>query len=90
MVTLIYSPTLSHLVVFMKVSLDDKGRITIPLELRQKLGLRPGEDINLSLINNNLLLRKSLTVNEFQELSRDIRRKLKNKIDSPIEFEKLF
>jgi AbrB family looped-hinge helix DNA binding protein len=55
----------------MKVSLDDKGRITIPLELRQKLGLRPGEDINLSLINNNLLLRKSLTVNEFQELSRD-------------------
>ena len=74
----------------MKVSLDDKGRITIPLVLRQKLGLRPGEEINLSIINKNLLLRKTLTVDEFKDLSSHIRKELERKIDSPIELEKLF
>ncbi|MCK4848219.1 MAG: AbrB/MazE/SpoVT family DNA-binding domain-containing protein [Candidatus Heimdallarchaeota archaeon] len=74
----------------MKVSLDDKGRITIPLVLRQKLGLRPGEEIILSIINKNLLLRKTLTVDEFKDLSSNIRKELERKIDSPIELEKLF
>lgn len=74
----------------MKVSLDDKGRITIPLELRQKLGLRPGQEINLSIINKHLLLRKSLSVDDFEGLSSSIRKKLEKKIDSPIEFDKLF
>ncbi len=74
----------------MKASLDDKGRITIPLELRQKLGLKPGEEINLSIVNKTLLLRKTLTTDEFRDLSNNIRKKLENEIDNPIEFEKLF
>ena len=44
----------------MKVSLDDKGRINIPLKLRQKLGLKPGEEINLSIINTPFFLEKHL------------------------------
>lgn len=87
---LINTPTKTHLVVVMKTALDDKGRITIPLELRKKLGLKPGEEINLSIVNKTLLLRKTLTVDEFKGLSNKIRKKLEKKIDSPIEFEKLF
>ena len=83
-------PTKTHLVVILKTALDEKGRITIPLELRKKLGLKPGEEINLAIVNNILLLRKTLTIDEFEDLSNDIRKKLKRKIDSPIEFEKLF
>lgn len=74
----------------MKVTLDEKGRITIPLEIRKKMEIEPGEKINLSLVNKILLLRKTITVSEFERLSENIRNSIIEKTDNPIEFEKLF
>ena len=74
----------------MNASIDEKGRITIPQDLRKKLGLTPGTRINFAIINNNLLIKKMISPDEFIEVSRKINKLLKENIDSPIEFEKLF
>ena len=74
----------------MKVSIDEKGRITIPQDLRRKLGLTAGVELNLSVIKNFLLIKKVLSTKEFEKLSDNIRESLRREIDSPIKFEKLF
>ncbi len=74
----------------MKVAIDEKGRITIPQELRQKLGLSPGVELNLFVIKNILLIKKVITTEEFETLSKNISKSLTNEISSPIKFEKLF
>ena len=66
------NPTPAHIVEMMKSSIDDKGRIRIPLELRKKLGLTSGVDINFSVINNILLIKKVLSPEEFIEASKKI------------------
>ena len=74
----------------MKASIDEKGRITIPQDIRKKLDLTPGTNINFSVINNILLIKKMISPDEFTEVSSKINKLLKEAIDSPIEFEKLF
>lgn len=73
-----------------KTSIDEKGRITIPQELRKKLGLTPGTNINFSVINDVLLIKKVISPDEFIEISKEINKSLEKTTDSPIEFEKLF
>ena len=74
----------------MKVSIDEKGRITIPRELRKKLGLTAGVELNLSIIKEFLLIKKVLSPKEFEKLSDNISKSLRQETDSPIKFEKLF
>ena len=74
----------------MKVSIDEKGRITIPQELRKKLGLTAGVELNLSIIKDFLLIKKALSAKEFEKLSENISESLRQETDSPIKFEKLF
>ena len=74
----------------LKASIDEKGRITIPQDIRKKLDLTPGTNINFSVINNILLIKKMISPDEFTEVSSKINKLLKEAIDSPIEFEKLF
>ena len=74
----------------LKASIDEKGRVTIPKDLRNKLGLTPGTNINFSIINNILLIKKLISPDEFTEISSKINKLLEETIDSPIEFEKLF
>ncbi len=38
--------------------LSSKGRITIPLELRRKLGLDPDAEVDLEVVDNALRLRR--------------------------------
>jgi AbrB family looped-hinge helix DNA binding protein len=74
----------------MKVSIDEKGRITIPQDLRKKLGLTAGVELNLSIINNFLIIKKALSAKEFNEFSDNISESLRQETNSPIKFEKLF
>jgi len=74
----------------MKASIDEKGRITIPQDLRNKLGLTPGTNINFSVINKILLIKKLISPDEFTEISNKIGKVLEETTNSPIEFEKLF
>ena len=76
--------------VLLKISIDEKGRITIPRELRKKLGLTAGVELNLSIIKDFLLIKKVLSAEEFEKLSDNVSESLKQEIDSPIKFEKLF
>ena len=73
-----------------KASIDEKGRITIPQDLRNKLGLTPGTNINFSVINKILLIKKLISPDEFTEISNKIGKVLEETTNSPIEFEKLF
>ncbi|WP_061215167.1 AbrB/MazE/SpoVT family DNA-binding domain-containing protein [Syntrophomonas wolfei] len=45
-----------------KSTLSSKGQLTIPLEIRKKLGLRQGDQIEISVIDDSIRLRKT---NEF-------------------------
>ena len=74
----------------MRVSIDEKGRITIPQELRRKLGLTAGVELNLSIIKDFLLIKKVISAKEFEKLSDNISESLRQETKSPIKFEKLF
>ena len=39
--------------------LTEKGQVTIPIDLRQQLGLQPGDEIEFVVEGGDLLLRKS-------------------------------
>ncbi len=40
----------------LEVRMDDKGRITIPKEIRRKLGLRPGDRLLIKVHEGNIIL----------------------------------
>ncbi|MBD2036242.1 AbrB/MazE/SpoVT family DNA-binding domain-containing protein [Leptolyngbya sp. FACHB-321] len=52
----------------MKVQIIDDGKITIPLEIRQRLGLREGDELLFSLEGNEVRLRpvKRRRLSEFR------------------------
>ncbi|MFW9902977.1 MAG: AbrB/MazE/SpoVT family DNA-binding domain-containing protein [Candidatus Thorarchaeota archaeon] len=70
--------------------MDEKGRITIPQELRKKMGLNAGVELNISIIKDFLLLKKALSAKEFIKLSDNISEHLSQETNSPIKYEKLF
>ncbi|MHA1520632.1 MAG: AbrB/MazE/SpoVT family DNA-binding domain-containing protein [Promethearchaeota archaeon] len=53
-----------------KVELDDRGRLTIPASLREKLNLKPGDKLSIEIDNGNVLkIKKTPTKEEiFQNL----------------------
>jgi AbrB family looped-hinge helix DNA binding protein len=73
-----------------EATIDEKGRITIPQELRTKLGLNAGTKILFSVVNSTLLVRKAISAKEFEQIVEEISDGLKSQSDSPIAFEKLF
>ncbi|MFW9915261.1 MAG: AbrB/MazE/SpoVT family DNA-binding domain-containing protein [Candidatus Thorarchaeota archaeon] len=70
--------------------IDEKGRILIPLELRQKLGLESGSEIVFMVSGKNIILRSALNSEEFRKLSKKITQEIQNSTNEPIEIEKLF
>lgn len=44
---------------FMKSSISSKGQITVPLEIREKLGLLPGTGVRFELRDGEAVLRKA-------------------------------
>jgi AbrB family looped-hinge helix DNA binding protein len=49
---------------------QEKGQVTIPAEIRKKLGLKKGDQVG------RILREKGLTLEEFMESGREIRGKL--------------
>lgn len=47
--------------------IDDKGRVTIPKELRERLGLEPGERVRLDVEDGRLVVRLQVSREEFVE-----------------------
>ena len=73
-----------------EVQLHDKGRITIPTDIRKKLDLKPGEKLTIQVSNNAITLQPKLSAKELQEKVRKFRSELKTLTQKPITFEKLF
>ena len=71
-------------------TIDEKGRVTIPKELRDQLGLEAGSKIVFAVINNSLLLRKTITVSEFEHISDKITQQLAEQTEAKLELDKLF
>ncbi|HME51340.1 MAG TPA: AbrB/MazE/SpoVT family DNA-binding domain-containing protein [Candidatus Lokiarchaeia archaeon] len=70
---------------------DEKGRVCIPAELRKRMNLKPGEKVVFQLDEHNtILIRKSITVDEFIEKSKKFSKYLASLTDKPIPTEKIF
>jgi len=48
-------------------SLDKRGRVVIPKELREKLGLNPDQSVIVELRGNEIVLKPALKVEKFIE-----------------------
>ena len=51
----------------MGITVDDRGRITLPQELRDELGIRPGQEVEVERTERGILLRTHATPEEFIE-----------------------
>ncbi len=69
---------------------DEKGRITIPIDYRNQLGLESGVKVAFSVINNMLIIRKVINITEFEHITDEITQYLQNANSSPLVLEKLF
>ncbi|TFG10020.1 AbrB/MazE/SpoVT family DNA-binding domain-containing protein [Candidatus Heimdallarchaeota archaeon] len=47
------------------VEIDERGRITIPKEERERLGLKPGEKLMIIEKDGELIIRKIITSDDF-------------------------
>lgn len=51
-----------------KIELDDRGRITIPADIREKLALKSGDKLSVRIeSDNSITLRKSPSLNEIEK-----------------------
>lgn len=49
------------------ITVDDRGRVTLPQDLRDALGLRPGQEVHVERTERGVLLRKATSPEEFIE-----------------------
>lgn len=70
--------------------IDEKGRISIPANLRKRLNLIPGEKILFRIDEKeNLILQKTVSPEEFIEQAKNFRVQLKKVSQKPLEYSKL-
>lgn len=72
-----------------ETTINEKGRVCIPAQLRKKLNLEPGEKIIFQLNHDSLTLRKAITPDEFCKQVNDFQKAVKMATSKPITFEKL-
>lgn len=48
-----------------KTSIDDRGRVTIPREIRRKLDLKKDQNLTVELRNKEIVLKPALQMEEF-------------------------
>ena len=48
-----------------KIEIDDRGRITIPKEMREELGLKPGDGVRIKKRDDALLIEKEIDLPTF-------------------------
>ncbi|MDF7668229.1 MULTISPECIES: AbrB/MazE/SpoVT family DNA-binding domain-containing protein [unclassified Lactobacillus] len=52
--------------------LSSKGQIVIPVAIRRKLGLQDGDELSISVNNDELIIKKMPTALEWADLIKDI------------------
>ena len=51
-----------------RVKVDERGRITLPKEVRVALNIMPGDDLSLSVVGNKIIVEK--IANPFEKLAK--------------------
>ncbi|MFP4412637.1 AbrB/MazE/SpoVT family DNA-binding domain-containing protein [Coleofasciculus sp.] len=62
------------------MKIDTDGKITIPLDIQNKLGFRPGTEIQLEVIGNTLHIRKPQGFSRGKQIITAIRGKATNRL----------
>lgn len=52
----------------LRVRVDEKGRITLPKEVRVALGIRPGDELSIDVVGEKIVIEKS--TNPFEKLGK--------------------
>ena len=52
-------------VIPLKVRVGKRFTITIPKEVRERLGIKEGDELDLIVVNDSIILRKSMSLIEF-------------------------
>ncbi|MFQ5887092.1 MAG: AbrB/MazE/SpoVT family DNA-binding domain-containing protein [Candidatus Hydrothermarchaeales archaeon] len=60
-----------------KTKVDNRGRITIPSEMRATMGIKPEQDVILERKHNEILVYKPLEPEEFIEKARGLQKAIK-------------
>jgi AbrB family looped-hinge helix DNA binding protein len=50
------------------VTMTVKGQITVPVEIRRSLGLKPGRKLNISLNGDSIVIQKPAALEEVRQL----------------------
>ena len=53
--------------IFVGTIVDDRGRITLPQEMRDALGLQPGKEVRVERVENGIVIRRAISKEEFIE-----------------------
>ncbi|NMC06670.1 MAG: AbrB/MazE/SpoVT family DNA-binding domain-containing protein [Candidatus Lokiarchaeota archaeon] len=78
------------MVTIMEALVDEKGRICIPKEIREKLDLKTGERMLFQMSNGNIILRRTVSTEEFLKSAETLQEKIRRSRASPVPFEKAF
>lgn len=60
-----------------KLKVDERGRITLPVEMREALGIRPSSEVVAEEREEGLLVYKKITPEEFLSEARNLQEKIK-------------
>ena len=60
-----------------KLKIDERGRVTLPAEVRKALRIKKGDEITAEEREEGLLIYKKITPEEFLKEARDIQEKIK-------------
>ncbi len=58
-------------------SIGPKGQVVIPMDVRRKIGIKPGSDVVFEVVDSKIIISKKLSAREFVESFGNIPRRLK-------------
>lgn len=61
-----------------------KGQVTVPVEIRQKLGLRPSDTLHVRAVKGSVVLEKDAYWQEFARLQKKVQKHRKVKGITPL------
>lgn len=64
--------------------IDEQGRIKIPLDVRKKMNLNPGEKVLFKIENEKIVIVKAIAPKEFIEKAKEFRKHLSEVTDEPL------
>ena len=75
--------------MYSEAKIDNKGRIFIPLEIRERLNIKPGEKVIFQVDQEKLIVQKAVEPEDFIKKAKELQNHLSEVTDEPIPFKKI-